>query len=111
MREGGDSSWFDFESFLLHLERGELDMVIHTTLGEKGDILKALVVIDNMVKVGVTFTADVLKGLDFEAKLGRVLGTAFGVHLAMSDDRLQPGKVFVVMRDDDLKVQSLARGG
>ncbi len=40
-----------------------------------------------MVKVGVTFPADVLKSLDIEAIIGRVLGAAFGIDLAVFDDR------------------------
>lgn len=34
----------------------------------------------------MTFTADVLEGLNFEARLGRMLGTTFGIDLAMFDD-------------------------
>ena len=59
----------------------------------------------------MAFTADVFKGLDFEGGLGRVLGATFGVYLAVFDDRLEPGEVFVVMRNDNLKVQRVPRCG
>ena len=58
-------------------------MIVDAALGEKGDVLEVLVVLDDVVKVGVAFTADILKGLDFEGKLGGVLGAAFGVYLAV----------------------------
>lgn len=86
-------------------------MVVHAALGEQGDILEALVVPDNMIKVGMAFTADVVKNLNIEAKFGRVLGTAFGVDLAVFDDRFEPGKVFAVMRDDNLKVRRVKSRG
>ena len=55
----------------------------------------------------MTFAADVLQRLDVEAKLGRVLGAAFGVDLALSDDWLEPGEVFAVMGDDKFDVLRL----
>lgn len=84
-------------------------MVIDAALGEEGNILETLVVLDNMIEVGVTFTTDVLKGLDFERKLRRVLGAAFGIDLAVFNDRFEPGKVFAVMRDDNLIVLRVLR--
>lgn len=111
MWEGSDSSRFGLEGYLFHLECGEISVVIDAALGEKSDVLDALVVLDDVVKVGVTFTADVLKSLDFEVKLGRMLGAAFGIDLDVVDDRLQPGKVFAVMRDDDLNVLKVSRDG
>ena len=104
VREGGDPSWFGVEGDLLHLECGQIRVVIDTALDEQGDIAEAIIVLDDVVKVGVTFAADVLEGLDVEAKLGCVLGAAFGVDLAMFDDRLKPRKVFIVVGHDHLKV-------
>ena len=111
VRESGDPSWFGVEGDLLHLECGQIRMVIDTALDEQGDITEAIIVLDDVVKVGVTFTADVLEGLDVEAKLGCVLGAAFGVDLAMFHDRLKPRKVFTVVSDDHLKVWRVERRG
>ena len=79
-------------------------MVVDAALSEEGDILQVIVVFDNMMKEGVTFTPNVLKRFNVEAFLGRVLGAAFGINLAMSDDGLKPGKVFAVMSDNELNV-------
>ena len=79
-------------------------MVIDTALSEEGDILQIIVVFHDMIKVGVTFTANVLERFNVEASLGRVLGTTFGVNLALSDDGLEPGKVFVVMSNNELNI-------
>ena len=108
---GGYSSWLGLEGYLLHLECREIDVIVDTALGEQSDVLEVLVVLDNVVKVGVAFTANVLKGLNFQWKLGRVLGTTFGVYLAVFDHRLEPGEVFVVMRNDNLEVQRVPRCG
>ena len=89
-------------------------MVINATLCEEGDILQIIVVFDDMMKVGVTFTANVLKRFNVEASLGRVLRTAFGINLALSDNRPKPGKIFAVMSDNELnvlRVLSRGRGG
>ena len=61
-------------------------MVIDAALSKKGDVLEALVVLDNMVKVGMTFTANVLKGINFETGLGRMLGATFRIDLAVFDN-------------------------
>lgn len=111
MWEGGDTSWFGVEGYFSHLKCVEIGMVINAGLREKGDILEALVVLDDMMKVGVTFAADVFEGFGVELKLGRVLGAAFGVDLAVFDDRFEPGKVFIVVRDDYFKVQMVPRYG
>ena len=79
-------------------------MIIDAALGEKGDILQDIVVFHDMMKEGVTFTSNVLQRFNVEASLGRVLGAAFGVDLALSDDGLEPGKVFIVMSDNELNV-------
>ena len=89
-------------------------MVIDAGLSEKSNILEALVILDDVVKVGMTFTADVWEVLDLEAKLGCVLRAAFGIDPAVLDDWLKPVKVFTVMCDDDLEVQIVShcrRGG
>ena len=79
-------------------------MVIDAALSEKGDILEVIVVFDDMIKEGMTFTANVLKRFNVEGSLGRVLGAAFGINLAMSDVGLEPGEVFAVMSDDEFNV-------
>ena len=79
-------------------------MVIDAALSEECDILEVIVVVDDMIKVSMTFTANVLKRFDVEACLGRVLGAAFGINFAVFDDGLEPGKVFVVMSDNELNV-------
>ena len=113
MGVGGDSARFGCEGYLLHLDSGEVGMVVDAALGEEGNIFEAIVVLDNVVKVGVTFAANVLKRLDVDAKLGGVLGSAFGIDLAVFHDRLEPGEIFAVMRDDNLKVLGVpcCRGG
>lgn len=107
MRKGGDSPWSGLEGNFLHLKCREIGMIVDAALGEKSDVLEVLVMVNNVVKVGVAFTANVLKGLDFERKLGRVLRATFSVYLAVFDDRLEPGEVFIVMRDDDLTFQRI----
>ena len=52
-------------------------MIVDTALSKEGDILKAVIVLDDMVKVGMTFTTNILKWLDFEAWLGRIFRAAF----------------------------------
>ena len=79
-------------------------MVIDAALGEQGDVFEAIVVLDDVGQEGVAFAADVLESLDVEAKLGGVLGAAFGVDFALVHDRLKPGEVFVVVSDDKFKV-------
>ena len=111
MRIGGDSSWSGLEGDVLHLKCREIDMIVDAALGEQSDVLEVLVVFDNVVKVGVAFTANIVKSLDFEGKLRRVLGATFGVYLAVFNDRLEPSKVFVVMRDNNLTVQRVPRCG
>ena len=89
-------------------------MVVDAALNEEGDILQVIVVFDDMMKVCVTFTANVLKRFHVEASLGRVLGAAFGINLALSDNGLEPGKVFAVMSDNELNVLRVlyrGRGG
>ena len=86
-------------------------MVVDAALSEQDNILEALVMFDDMMKVGMTFTANVLKGLNFEAGLGRMLGAAFRIDLAVFDHRFEPGQVFVVVRDNNLVVQSIPRCG
>lgn len=111
VREGCDLSRFGLEGYLLHLQCGEISMVIDPALGEQSDVFETLVAVGYVVKVGVTFTADIFKSLDIEAKVGRVFRAAFRIDLAVIDDRFEPGKVFVVMRDDDLKVWRVSRCG
>ena len=79
-------------------------MVIDAALGEEGDILQVIVVFHDMMKEGVTFTPNILKRFNVEGFLRRVLRAAFGVYLALSDDGLEPGKVFIVMSDNKLNV-------
>ena len=107
MREGSDAARFGIECYLFHLKRGQIGVIIDTALGEQSHIFEAFVLVDDMVQVCVTFAADVLQRLDVEAKLGRVLGAAFGVDLALSDDWLEPGEVFAVMGDDKFDVLRL----
>ena len=109
MRVSGDPSRLGVEGSLFHLECGEISMVIDAALGEQGDILETVVVLDNMVEVGVTFTADVLEGIDVEAELGRVLRAAFGIDLAVLDDCFEPAKILAIVRDDNLQVQRIPR--
>ena len=86
-------------------------MVINAALSEEGHILQVIIVFDDMIKISMTFTANVLKRFDVEASLGRVLGATFGINLAVSDDGLEPGKVFVIMSDNELNVlRFLCRG-
>ena len=79
-------------------------MVVDSALGKESDILEAVVVLDNMVKVGVTFTTNIFKWLDFEAWFWRMFRAAFRINLAVIDDRFKPGKVFVVLSDNNLKI-------
>lgn len=104
MREGRDPSVLCVKGPLLHLKGREVDMIVDAALGEEGDVLEAVVVLDNVVKVGVTFTTNVLKCFDFKPWLGRMFGAAFRVDLAMVNDRLQPGEVLVVLGNDDFKI-------
>ena len=78
-------------------------MVVDTALSKERDVLEAVVVLDNVVEVGVTFTTNVLKWLDFEAWLRRMFGAAFRIDLAMVNDRLEPGEVLIVLGNDKLK--------
>lgn len=78
-------------------------MVIDAALGEQGDILETIVVLDDVTQVSVTFTANILERLDVEEELGRIHGATFGVDLALVHDRLEPGKVFVVVGNDEFK--------
>ena len=79
-------------------------MVIDAALSEESDILQVIVVFNDVMKEGVTFTPNVLKRFNVEASLRRVLGAAFGINLAMSDDGPEPGKVFAVMSNNELNV-------
>ena len=97
-------SRFSIEGYFLHLLCIQVGVVIDAALSEKGDILQVIVVFCDMMKEGVTFTPDVLKRFNVEASLGRVLGAAFGVNLALSDDGHEPCKVFAVMSDNELNV-------
>ena len=111
MREGSDASRFGHEGDFSHLLCLEIGMVIDTALSKEGDILQVIVVLDDMMEVCVTFTANVLKRFNVEASLGRVLGAAFGINLAFSNNRLEPGKVFAVMSDNEFNVLGvLCRG-
>ena len=65
-------------------------MVIDAALGEQSNILEAMVVLDDVIKIAVTFSANVLESFDVEANLGRVLRATFGVDFAMFDDWLEP---------------------
>lgn len=113
VRVGSDSAWFGVECSLLHLECGQIGVIFNAALGEHGDIRQAIVVLDDMMKVGVTFAADVLQSLDvtdFRCKFG----AAFGVDLAVINDGFEPGKIFAVMGDDNFefrRVESRSRGG
>lgn len=114
VRKGSDPSGFGVEGNLLHFHCGQVGVIIHAALGEEGDILEAVVVVDDMVHESMPFAANVLESLHVEAEFGRVLGAAFGVDLAVSNDRLEPAKVFAVMSDDDLNllgIKSRGRGG
>ena len=114
VREGSDPSRFGVEGNLLHLHCGQVGVIIHAALGEQGDIFEAIVVVDDMVHVGMPFAANVFESLHVEAEFGRVLGAAFGVDLAVSNDRLEPAKVFAIMSDDNLNllgIKSRGRGG
>ena len=111
MREGSHASQFGIEGYLLHLLCIEVGVIIDTALGEEGDILQVIVVFHDMMKIGVTFTANVLERFNVEASLGRVLGTAFRVNLALSNDGLEPGETFVVMSDNELNVLRVLYGG
>lgn len=51
----------------------------------------------------MTFAANVLERLDVEAELGCILGATFGVDLALVQDGLEPGEVFIVVGDDELE--------
>ena len=111
MREGSDASRFGIEGYFPHLLCLQVGMVIDAALNEEGDIFQVIVVFDDVMKVGVTFTANVLERFHVEASLGRVLGAAFGIDLALADDGLEPGKVFAVMGDNELNVlRVLCRG-
>ena len=79
-------------------------MVIDAALSEEGDILQVIVVFDDMIEEGMTFTANVLERFNVEVSLGRVPGAAFGINLALSDNGLEPGKVFAVMSDNEFNV-------
>ncbi len=62
----------------------------------------------------MAFAADILERFDVEGGLGSMLGTAFGVDLAVVDDGFEPGEVFIVMGDDNLEVHGIecrGRGG
>ena len=48
-------------------------MTVDAALDKQGDLLETVVIFDDMVEVGVAFTANVLKCLDFKARLGRML--------------------------------------
>ena len=111
MREGSDPSVLCLQGSLLHLECSKIGMVVDTALSKEGDVLEAVVVLDNMAKVGVTFTTNILKSLDFKTWLGCIFGAAFRVHLAMIEDRLEPGEILVVVSNDDLKVLSVPGDG
>lgn len=114
VREGSDASWFGVEGYLLHLQCSQIRVIIDAALGEQGDILEAIVVLDDVTQVGVTFAANVLKGLDVEVELGRHCGVTFGVDLTLVHDGLKPGKVFIVVGDDELealRVKIRDRGG
>ena len=109
---GSDSSYFGVQGSLLHLERVQIDVVIDATLGEERDIFETIVALDDMMKIGMSFATNVLQGFHIEKKLRRVFRAAFAVHLAVLDDRFEPGKVFIVMSHDNLKVRSgQTRGG
>ena len=113
VRVGGDSSDFGVEGFLFHLEGGQIRVVVDAALSEEGDIFEAVVTLDNMMEIGMSFAADIFQGFDIEVELWRVLGAAFGVDLTVFEDRFEPGEVFVVMSHDNLKVygvEALSRG-
>ena len=111
MREGSDASRFGIEGYFPHLLCGQVGVVVDAALNEEGDILQVVVVFNDMMKVCVTFTTNVLKRFHVEAPLGRVVGAAFGINLAVSDDGLEPGKVFAVMSDNELNVLRVLCGG
>ena len=79
-------------------------MIVDAALSKEGDILENIVVLDDMVKVGVTFTTNVLKWLDFEAWLGRMFRAAFRIDFGIFEDGLEPGKVLVVVGYHNFKL-------
>lgn len=46
--EGSDASRFGVEGYFLHLQRGQIGVIINAALGEEGDILEAVVVLDDV---------------------------------------------------------------
>ena len=59
VRVGGHVAGFGGEGGFFHLEGGERDVVVDAALGEEGDGGEVVVVLDDVVEVGVAFTADV----------------------------------------------------
>ena len=111
---GSDSSYFGVQCLLFHLECGQIRVIVDAGLSEQGDIFEPIVAFDNVVKIGMSFAADVFHSFEIKRRLWRVFGTTFRIDLAVFEDRFEPGKVFVVMSHDNLKVdrvQTCGRGG